>query len=1151
MSIAESVQTTSKAPSSSSSGLVLQRKCACGGSVGFSGECEECKRNKLLGKPLQRKLAINEPGDEYEREADRVAEQVMQMPEPERGPGVAESPRTPLVQRRVNGGGPTGIGTAPQIVHDVLNTPGQPLDASTRAFFEPRFGHDFSSVRIHADAKSAQSARAVNAQAYTVGNHIAFGRYTPGTTGSNALLAHELTHVMQQANFKEVTPTQVQYVQRQIPATEVSHGITPEGVPEMSKSSLEELDRIQVAGIDVLVATDAFQGIQRSLGWWTPPDGTGVNVSDHLYLQLADNSRYLINAETRSYNTENRQVVFFTAYHESRGEIEWIIGPDSLQLFIDTVDDFAADADLPDIETGEGQPSVLRSAPITFQGVQFHYLVEQVPYTQGTPFDFIIHTGPFLLAPNVIYDEYRNPYVVYYLAYHRGSDIPAYFVGPDSVGDFIANVNTFDVYGGLVYFSGYPSAHQIESARALDALIQGDIFDAAKHWSQSWRAAFADPGWWQEMGLAIVGGRGGATGTKRSPKPQLRVVRKPGSPLGTSTRPTVPRVVPLAPAGPATLPPGPAARAATGGGSQIQAARVIEEPLSVVKTPPQVKPQLELVIDNPNPVRATNLNPGSPIVAGAGIIVVAGTRERATENLSGKESTSPQVESSEMSTNDEDDDRKRKDPCAEGGGYQSPQESYWYSLAVGNGAFTFSINKYDETRKVVIRDAGATGWQTKESQEPEFQYDAKRAVSFLKSKLRDKSTPTEFVGEKEKYIVCEVSISHLHGDHFNLLPELLEDEQLQIRKIVVNKWQWDYEREKRNFFRDHPLPMCNDSQPGLTCVKILEQEMLASGSDDPNRPSWPKAFMVKELPTKKKGNATDTASTVYIDKYRDFMVVSAFDPREEDFLNLPERFHETVSSSENPKFNVLVEGHHWMKGGADDQYFMSNTAFKRYVGYLKKLAQYIEDEETFIATSSVAQNKDESPCGNLRKMYLLHALGFDVQPMYATLYLEVGGSDSGVEHRVKQYVDPEEQNTTPSKRVAGSLEEEKVEAFSMPGKKGVLRQAFNQLSQSPQLGSIVAVYIARVGALPRAAALPDFNGVDLTQARTNLQNDKACVEDGMKKSFDKDAPGDITWLEDNLTREAAIEEEKFNQIKERITNGKGSNKVTLKLYPIE
>jgi hypothetical protein len=67
-------------------------------------------------------------------------------------------------------------------VHEVLRSPGQPLDAATRAYFEPRFGKDFSGVRVHTDAAAGQSARDVEAQAYTVGaDHLVFGagRYVP------------------------------------------------------------------------------------------------------------------------------------------------------------------------------------------------------------------------------------------------------------------------------------------------------------------------------------------------------------------------------------------------------------------------------------------------------------------------------------------------------------------------------------------------------------------------------------------------------------------------------------------------------------------------------------------------------------------------------------------------------------------------------------------------------------------------------------------------------------------------------------------------------------------------------------------------------------------------------------------------------------
>jgi Domain of unknown function (DUF4157) len=199
VSVAEAAQTTAKAPRSTSSGFVLQRKCACGGSAGFAGECSDCRTNRLLGKPLQTKLRVNEPGDEYEQEADRVAEQVMRMPDVPADREAPPSPTTPLVQRKVSVSS-GGTGTAPPIVHEVLSSPGQPLDTATRAFFEPRFGHDFSHIRIHSDAKGAESARSVNAQAYTVGNHIVAGpgRFASGTRSGHNLLAHELTHVVQQ-----------------------------------------------------------------------------------------------------------------------------------------------------------------------------------------------------------------------------------------------------------------------------------------------------------------------------------------------------------------------------------------------------------------------------------------------------------------------------------------------------------------------------------------------------------------------------------------------------------------------------------------------------------------------------------------------------------------------------------------------------------------------------------------------------------------------------------------------------------------------------------------------------------------------------------------------------------------------------------------
>jgi hypothetical protein len=133
-------------------GRLLQRACACGKHEGNGGECEGCQE---------------------------------------------ERPDT--LQRSTVGADLAGA-EAPPIVHDVLRSSGKPLDEATRAHMEPRFGHDFSHVRIHTDSRAAESVRAVNAQAWTVGNHIAFGTapYCPATTDGAQILAHELAHTIQQ-----------------------------------------------------------------------------------------------------------------------------------------------------------------------------------------------------------------------------------------------------------------------------------------------------------------------------------------------------------------------------------------------------------------------------------------------------------------------------------------------------------------------------------------------------------------------------------------------------------------------------------------------------------------------------------------------------------------------------------------------------------------------------------------------------------------------------------------------------------------------------------------------------------------------------------------------------------------------------------------
>jgi len=172
---------------------LLQRKCDCGSTSDLVGENEECRKNKLTG--FKTKQRISEPGNQYEQEADRLADQLTRMEDQN------VSQRSPLNVQRLATGSASSV-TTPTIVQEVLQSPGHPLDTSVRAFFEQRLGHDFGKVRVHIGARAAQSAQSVNALAYTVGNDVVFGS-AQNSMGEDAkvpnpLLAHELVHVMQQ-----------------------------------------------------------------------------------------------------------------------------------------------------------------------------------------------------------------------------------------------------------------------------------------------------------------------------------------------------------------------------------------------------------------------------------------------------------------------------------------------------------------------------------------------------------------------------------------------------------------------------------------------------------------------------------------------------------------------------------------------------------------------------------------------------------------------------------------------------------------------------------------------------------------------------------------------------------------------------------------
>jgi outer membrane protein OmpA-like peptidoglycan-associated protein len=220
------IEKTQKSPEPSSRTLASARQS---GSTVFQGAFDVAMAPQMAGNlavqqlfragAIQAKLAISQPGDPDEEEADRVADQVMRMAKPT---PISSSPGT--IQRKCaacEAGGATcpkceeeeklqrkeKPGHAPQTtpaIHSqiaALRGGGQPLPPSVRAFFEPRFGADFSQVRVHTDAAAQQSAQDVNANAYTAGQNIVFGtgRFAPETQEGRRLLAHELTHVVQQS----------------------------------------------------------------------------------------------------------------------------------------------------------------------------------------------------------------------------------------------------------------------------------------------------------------------------------------------------------------------------------------------------------------------------------------------------------------------------------------------------------------------------------------------------------------------------------------------------------------------------------------------------------------------------------------------------------------------------------------------------------------------------------------------------------------------------------------------------------------------------------------------------------------------------------------------------------------------------------------
>lgn len=302
---------------------MLQRKCACGGSAGsLTGECSECMNEG----GLQTKLRIGSIDDPSERQADRVADQIVAAPK------TASDGARPRIDREWTSNPNTA---APASVAKAIACAGSPLDATLRQDMEQRLGHDFSQVRVHTGAVAELSAKEVHAQAYTSGRHVIFGagRFAPATYQGRRLLAHELVHVTQQSAGVSLP------IQRQPDETEAKE-TPPKKQPARKTLKSEGVDlNDPVAGrtaaiIDQVLARNQklapYIGARLKGGFSIAEKGKFVHAStdanfDAAYLSAYDlDSSQTVPKSTEGFFDSRKSVVhlrpgaeFGTALHES------------------------------------------------------------------------------------------------------------------------------------------------------------------------------------------------------------------------------------------------------------------------------------------------------------------------------------------------------------------------------------------------------------------------------------------------------------------------------------------------------------------------------------------------------------------------------------------------------------------------------------------------------------------------------------------------------------------------------------------------------------------------------------------------------------------------------------------------------------------
>jgi hypothetical protein len=307
--------------------------------------------NSLPYGPIQAKLTINQPGDEYEKEADRLAEEVVRMQEPQ--DNSQEEPEKEfrakflsnhnelLVQKQTKLDVVFGAkllssrspGEDPGLERRILSLKGggQSLPESVRSFFEPRFGYDFSQVRVHTNTAAAEVAHAVNSRAFTAGCDVVFGagQFAFNTLQGKKLLAHELTHSIQQ---KAVT--------NKLPASTAASSANANRINQIYGAP--RLQRIRLTGGQFGRAMERYQQDVEipdrpfRLIWRSGIFRHLVNELDRHYVSLYDNdltTEFELNPDGTLTNDESKNGEWARG-DRRRVILIWSSGVDESSLFL-------------------------------------------------------------------------------------------------------------------------------------------------------------------------------------------------------------------------------------------------------------------------------------------------------------------------------------------------------------------------------------------------------------------------------------------------------------------------------------------------------------------------------------------------------------------------------------------------------------------------------------------------------------------------------------------------------------------------------------------------------------------------------------------------------------------------------------------------